>query len=363
MKLKICILIDTLNKGGAERSAGLLSKILTDLGHQVIVITLFDDIAYNYSGNLINLGKYKNGSRSGLNKIARYFRMRKEIRRNEIDLLLDYRMKNFPLRELILNSFFLSAPRVNMVRNFNLNYYFPGPKWLNIILYRNYKGINVVAKEIKEQIIEIYKFNNVTAIPNPINVDFVTELSEESITIDDQFVLAVGRLHPDKQIDKLVDAYSQSELIKNRIKLYIIGQGSMKSSIEEKIHRLKIQDEIKLLGFQKNPFKYMARAKFLILASKFEGFPRVLIESLACGTPGIAFNCSSGPNEIINNRFNGLLVENQNQQALTLAMNEFISNIELYNTCKKNSKPSIQKFSMQEIGIKWQNYLLNLFQN
>ena len=66
--MNICILIESLNSGGAERSAGILSKIISNLGYKVSIITLFDDIAYPYAGNLINLGLYRQGSRSHLSK-------------------------------------------------------------------------------------------------------------------------------------------------------------------------------------------------------------------------------------------------------------------------------------------------------
>ena len=124
MSYKICLLTSRLNGGGAERSAGLLSMILHDLGHEIYIITLFDDIAYPYAGKLINLGKFKNCSGSVLNKLNRYKQLRNQINQNRFDLILDFRLKESPLREFFLNKFVFNTNMVNMVRSFYLKWYF-----------------------------------------------------------------------------------------------------------------------------------------------------------------------------------------------------------------------------------------------
>ncbi len=310
--------METLSGGGAERSAGLLSKILSDLGYQVFVITLFDDILYPYSGELINLGLFKKGSQSSLNKFLRYKVLRDKIIQHQFDLVLDFRMKNFPIREFLLNKLVFRTKMVNMVRSYKLDWYFPHPKMLSNYLYKNYAGINVVSLDIKKEIEKKYNFNNVSTIFNPIDINYIKlKTASENLIIKDEYVIAVGRLHPVKQIDKLIDAYSNSILPQRNIKLYIIGDGPERDLIIKKIEDLNLQTNVELLPYQENPFNYLAHAQFLILSSKNEGFPRVLIEALACGTPVVSFDCKSGPNEIIVHGKNGLLVEDQNFKMLS----------------------------------------------
>jgi N-acetylgalactosamine-N,N'-diacetylbacillosaminyl-diphospho-undecaprenol 4-alpha-N-acetylgalactosaminyltransferase len=135
--------------------------------------------------------------------------------------------------------------------------------------------------------------------------------------------------------------------------LIILGDGILMNDFKIQVQDLQLQDNVLFLGRQQNPFHFFEKALFTMLTSKNEGFPMVLLESLALGTPVVSFNCDSGPSELIQDRQNGLLVENQNQQEMTEALNEMVENQKLYLLCKANSKESVASFSLDEIGKKW----------
>ena len=357
----IVILIEKLNGGGAERSAGELSMILDALGYNVTLITLLDDIAYPFSGDLINLGKNTTKvSRLGI-KFQKYISLQRAISKGNYQLILDFRLKENPYREALLNYLVLKPKAINMIRSYHVKWYLPGPVFFSKYLYRNYVGINTVSVKIQEHIEHRYGFKNVKTIYSPVHLNEIKKQAAEDAVFLDRYVIALGRLDANKQFDKLLDAYNNSVLHKDGIKLYILGNDPQCDSIKvlllEKIKAYNLKDKVQVLPFAKNPFLYMKHALFLILSSKNEGLPRVLIEALACGTPVIAFNCDSGPSEIISHEKNGLLVENQDFVALTKALNRLYTDKVLYEQCKQHCDFALDKFSADTIAKQWKHYI------
>jgi N-acetylgalactosamine-N,N'-diacetylbacillosaminyl-diphospho-undecaprenol 4-alpha-N-acetylgalactosaminyltransferase len=146
-------------------------------------------------------------------------------------------------------------------------------------------------------------------------------------------------------------------LPKRNIHLVLLGEGERKIILQKLAKVNNIEDKVHFLGYQNNPFKYLKKAEFFVLSSLNEGLPNVILESLACGTPVVAFDCLSGPSEMIQHKENGLLVENQNIEKLTEAMNLFVEDENLYRYCKQNAPQSVQSFSVLAIGQQWLNLM------
>src|SRR5690606_31221952 len=102
----------------------------------------------------------------------------------------------------------------------------------------------------------------------------------------------------------------------------ILGDGVRLEEMKTLAKELDISDLVDFKGFEPYPENYLKNALFTVLTSKYEGLPTVLVESLFMHTPVISYDCETGPNEIIINGFNGLLIENQNAEKMIEGMNE-----------------------------------------
>ena len=92
--------------------------------------------------------------------------------------------------------------------------------------------------------------------------------------------------------------------------LIIVGDGELRTDLENQVNTLQLHHKVHFVGTQNNPFPYLAGARFLTLSSRTEAFPMVLIEALALKCPVVATDCPTGPREIVRDGENGLLVEN-----------------------------------------------------
>ena len=137
--------------------------------------------------------------------------------------------------------------------------------------------------------------------------------------------LAVGRLNPQKDFPNLLNAFARVRQQK-MARLIILGEGQERQLLEAIIESLGISEDVSLPGFVKNPYAYMHRASCLVLSSREEGLPTVLIESMACGCPVVATNCPSGPDEILEQGKYGSLVPIEDSEALSKAMLETLEN-------------------------------------
>ncbi|AFY34776.1 glycosyltransferase [Calothrix sp. PCC 7507] len=132
-------------------------------------------------------------------------------------------------------------------------------------------------------------------------------------------ILAVGRLHPQKDYPTLIRAFAQLRQVR-RSRLVILGEGSEIVNLNILITELGLEEDVALLGFVDNPYAYMANAAVFVLSSAWEGFGNVLVEALAVGTPVVSTNCESGPAEILANGNYGDLTPVGDSQAMAEAI-------------------------------------------
>ena len=351
--LKICLTTVSLSGGGAERCAASLSNYFVSQGYEVHHVVYAGTIVYEYSGEILHLEALKDKKNSATSRFKRFIALRNYFKRQQFDIIIDFRVKEFYLQEFIIHNF-IYKKFIQTIHSNKIESYISKNKFLAKQLYKNAIQLVSVSSEIQKNIESNYPFKNLSQIYNPIDFLTIEKLRLEENNLDFKYILGIGRMEDNvKQFDHLIESYTNSNLPLQNIKLVILGEGKLKQKWNELAKSFNQEENVVLLGNVSNPFAYYSNALFTIMTSKYEGFPMVLLESLACETPVVSYDLKSGPSEIIIPNENGILVENQNKFEMTKAMNEMISNKELYLHCKQNAKSSAERFSLENIGKQW----------
>jgi N-acetylgalactosamine-N,N'-diacetylbacillosaminyl-diphospho-undecaprenol 4-alpha-N-acetylgalactosaminyltransferase len=225
-------------------------------------------------------------------------------------------------------------------------------------LYPKADRIIAVSNGVKEIIISDYKLDarRIAMIPNPVDIASVAELSkkEPSVALPGNYLLHVGRLSvKTKAHDILLNAFKKLHSFHTDLKLVLVGDGPDREQIEVIVKNLDLSKSVILAGWQDNVFAFMARAKALILCSRYEGWPNVLVEAMACGCPVIATDCQTGPREILGDNEYGLLVPVDDPNALALSMEELLTDESRRTYFQEQARKRAQEFDLEQIGSKY----------
>ena len=341
--MKIAFVIYSLDKGGAERVVSLLSLELSKQ-YDVSIIVFENSIVYEYGGEIFDL--QLPAKKGKIAKIINIFKRTKSLKKI-------LQQKNFDKIFAFMESAYMPAiltgfEVVASVRNNPHKY----SKYVTKYLLPRAKQVVTPSQGIEDMLKDEFGIKRCSTIKNPVDFTMIDRLKLEAIEEKENFLIAAGRLHPQKGFDLLIDAYALSS-VQKKIKMLIFGDGALKEELQRKIDEKNLSEYIVLKGKTDNLYKYLYRAKMFILSSRYEGFPNVLIEALSCGVASIATNCPTGPSEIIQNEFNGLLVENENTKALAKAIDRVFFDKELQEKFRKNARKSIEHLSVEKIAQKW----------
>jgi glycosyltransferase involved in cell wall biosynthesis len=180
------------------------------------------------------------------------------------------------------------------------------------------------------------------------------DTERQNFDLPDRFIFFAGRLESEKQVDKLITVFSMLQR-DDGLKLVIAGDGSLRPKIERQISDLKLENDVQLLGKISSVQQVATKASCFVLTSKFEGFPNVLLEVMSVGCPVVAFDCETGPSEIIRDGKDGFLVPADNLTMLKEKIEKILSSPRLYRGMAEATREVCERFSQEKIMRKWES--------
>lgn len=358
--MKIDFVIGGLEAGGAERVVSILANYFARKNHTVRIITFYGSDDYELHPAITRI-KFHNKKlikfstlRGFISFLYFYFKKanRPDIICSHIDLvgyatIIPSRL--YGIKLTVSEHFNHHNQKITFAKRFLWNWLYRYPDAVTILTKFDYPFFESRNK-------------NVVVMPNPCSYKPVEDLSLKR----EKVILAVGDLNRyyHKGFDNLIEIITP--VFKNNAEwhLKIIGAGDEgKKILEDQIKKNGIEDRVTFTGFRKDVHEIMKKSEIFILSSRHEGLPMVLLEAMSQGMACISYDCISGPSEVITNDIDGILVKDQDKNDMIMKLENLINNTQLRERLRSNTPQSLEKFSIETVGGKWERLFNSFFMN
>lgn len=190
-------------------------------------------------------------------------------------------------------------------------------------------------------------------MPNPL--PFVPPVSNP-YSLDNRTALAVGRFHHQKGFNLLLEAWASVEPDFPGWSLKVIGSGDDLGDLRRQLERLKLQRVALVEPTAQIEREYLAAGVFC-LSSRHEGLPMVLMESQAYGVPAVAFDCPTGPADLLAPG-GGLLIEPEDAAQFAGALRRVLTDPALRSQLSARAYEGAHRYEAQNIFAQWTDLLL-----
>lgn len=191
-------------------------------------------------------------------------------------------------------------------------------KKITLVLCPTIETKNILMKK------KIFNNSKIFFLPDPvINVEEIKKIKKnitKNIFKKGNYFLTIGRFTKQKNHELILDTIKKYQIDD---KFLFIGDGELKKNIQNKIIKLKLQNQIKILSYKKNIFKFIQQSKAVLISSLWEDPGFVMIEAAHLNKTIISSDCPSGPKEFVNGGRGGFLFKSNNSASLFKALQKF----------------------------------------
>lgn len=226
------------------------------------------------------------------------------------------------------------------------------PSYRNLFSNDKFDKYVFLTQTQKKDVESVFGNNNKYTIISH-SYEIKKEKKANAVKRDNLLAISLVRYVKDKRIHETIHAF---KYVVDRLpdaKLFIFGMGPLKEELQSLIDKLKLENNVFLNEYTTNLTQVYQSAACSILTSRREGFGMVMTESMAQGTPVVAYDFKYGPKDIIQNGINGFVVENGNRQELAEKVIKIMTNHELRETLSENAIKVRNTFSDSKYSEEW----------
>ena len=300
---KICFFLPNLQVGGAEKVICHIANLLVKSSYKIDIVAVND---FNNSISEIN-EKIRIINLSSKKTIFSFFKFLRYVYREKPDVVIST-FNNTSCISSIIKLIFYRKLRL-IIRKpisplYNLGIIDSLYKLFNPFVHSVANHIVVPSSEMYKDLhkARVFYKRKLVFIPNPLNQANIISLSKKKEVnfITGPYIIMVARLEKQKDFNTIIHAYAKVKE-KIDIKMLILGEGSLRNSLEKKIKFLGLEKNILLPGFVKNPYYYIKNSEVFILSSFAEGSPNSLQQAICLKKKIVATDCKYGPRELLMN--------------------------------------------------------------
>jgi glycosyltransferase involved in cell wall biosynthesis len=385
---RIAICINSLDMGGAERVVLTLIEYISQ--HiPVHLVCLERSAAYPVDSRIpVHVLSKMTGKESNLYKLFMLpvlaFRLKRLCKKFLIQVVQSHLSRG---NYVNLISKMMGAPQHTqiVIHGIASEYLKKGLKGIiNILfikkLFVNAQVVIVNSLGVKSDLSQyLHTKKNIRVIANPFNIQDIlqkrqkkTETQEYNFSPAIDYIISIGRLLASKRHIDLLTAFQDILRTHKSCEVLILGEGEEKQNLNAFIKRYNLTGKVHLLGRVQNPYKYLYRSSVFVSASEAESFGNVLIESMACGCPVVAADCSYGPREILapdsdpefrlDSRIEeaqyGILVPVRDPELLAAAIKRLLENKQMRKNYIEKAFVRCRDFDINKIGKLYREILV-----